>query len=232
VESVLLVVVLVAGVVLALVGGGWAVAWALVRRAAIDAQLKQDMLARGLSVEEMERLLQRSAIPSMLARPAMVLPRSVEEVQPLLEHGMSVEDIEYVLSVNPPLSVEEIEPLLEQGLSAQDIARLLRPPLRPVAPAAHADERAIQEMATCLRRSGIAESVIEQVFSVVRVAEPPIKQALCQAIRGLAGDSGDAATDKDILAVLRGLTGDGKPPREGTPSPAGEANTNIQEKRT
>ncbi len=47
----------VAGIVVASVALVWAVQWGRVRRAQADARIKQDMLTRGLSVEEIEPLL-------------------------------------------------------------------------------------------------------------------------------------------------------------------------------
>src|SRR5262245_61603409 len=71
------VIAVVAGIVVVVVVvvavSIWSVQWGSVRRAEVDAKVKQDMLARGLSVEEIERLLNLS---SRLARPSKSPPES------------------------------------------------------------------------------------------------------------------------------------------------------------
>jgi hypothetical protein len=122
-------IVVPAAIAAALVGCAWAVAWAVVRVAATNAKVKEDMLARGLSVEEMERLLNPPVLwPQQRARPAK---NSVEEdIVPLLDRELSTDNIERLLKLLPgfpPLSVEEdVVPLLDREMSVDDIERVLR----------------------------------------------------------------------------------------------------------
>jgi hypothetical protein len=62
----------------------WAVQWGSVRRAQAEARVKQDMLARGLSVEEIERLLKPPTLRSPpVSRPsdaALALASAVESM--------------------------------------------------------------------------------------------------------------------------------------------------------
>ena len=132
----------------AAVGCAWAVAWAVVRVAATKAKVKQDMLARGWSVEEMERLLNP---PANWTKPAK--PGSVEEdIGPLLDRGLNTDEIERLLRLSrgfPPLSIEgDIVPLLDRDLPLDDVERLLtlhrsltnEPPPAEGAPAAYANQ--------------------------------------------------------------------------------------------
>ena len=66
----------IAGILVLALVGIWAGCWAHVRRAEIDARLKQDMLARGLSVEEIERLLNASPSPTPVPGPSPDHPSS------------------------------------------------------------------------------------------------------------------------------------------------------------
>jgi hypothetical protein len=64
-EAMWIAIAIVAGLVLAIVVPVCVVQWAGVRRAEVDARVMQDMLARGLSVEEIKRLLNPSPGPAM-----------------------------------------------------------------------------------------------------------------------------------------------------------------------
>jgi hypothetical protein len=64
-----IVIAVVTGIVAVVAVPVWAVQWGGVRRAQADARVKQDMLARGLSVEEIERLLKLSSVPAVPPRP-------------------------------------------------------------------------------------------------------------------------------------------------------------------
>jgi hypothetical protein len=116
----------------AVVGCAWVLAWAVVRSAAINAKLKEDMLERGLSVEEMERLLNPYAVT--FGRINQLQPGGTrhtveEDLAPLLDRELSVDDIERLLKRLPgfpPFSVErDLVPLLDRGLSVEEIERLL-----------------------------------------------------------------------------------------------------------
>jgi hypothetical protein len=123
-------IVVPAAIAVALVGGAWAAAWAVVRVAAANARVKQDMLARGLSVEEMERLLNPPAIWIKPVKPGAARHSVEEDIVPLLDRELSTNDIERLLKLLPgfpPLSVEEdVVPLLDREMSVDDIERVLR----------------------------------------------------------------------------------------------------------
>jgi hypothetical protein len=65
VEPTTIIIAVVIGFVALVAASVWAAQWGSVRRAQIEASLKQDMLARGLSVEEIERLLKVSSGPAV-----------------------------------------------------------------------------------------------------------------------------------------------------------------------
>jgi hypothetical protein len=94
--------------------------------------------------------------------------------------------------------------MLQRGLAPDEIERLMACSSQPPPPP-QTEEQAVEDLAACLHESAISDSVIAQVFTAIRLAEPPLKRSICHAIRGLAGDSGDEAEEKQILAALRGL---------------------------
>ncbi len=57
-----------AAVTLMVLGPSFAYYWSTVRRAEIDAHLKRDMIARGMSAEEIQRGAQRDASQRRVAR--------------------------------------------------------------------------------------------------------------------------------------------------------------------
>lgn len=118
------------------------------------------------------------------------------------------------------LNWEERRLLDIRGLTPEEIERVLSCHLGPPQPP-HTEEQAIEELAACLHKSGVSKIIIAQVFTAVRASEPPIRQALCYAIRGLGGDSGDEAGEKEIMAAIRGLSGNGSRPAETAPLPVG-----------
>jgi len=103
--------------------------------------------------------------------------------------------------------------MLQRRLTLDEIERLLSSDAGPPQPPP-TDDQAIEELAACLHQSGVSEPVIEEVFTAVRAAESPIRQSLCHAIQGLSGDSGNEADEKEILAAVRGLCGNGSRPAE------------------
>jgi hypothetical protein len=90
---------------LAFIGAG-VIHWAQLHRAKFEARLKQDMLARGLSVDEIERLMRVSSSPA----PGVVTPPpgSMESINPATFNVASA-----------------IETMVEQGKETGEIAALL-----------------------------------------------------------------------------------------------------------
>jgi hypothetical protein len=89
-------IAIVVGLVVAIVVPVCAAQWARVRRAEAEARVKQDMLARGLSVEEIERL----SAPANVRLAQIDADRRVREAQvgpdltrDMLARGLSVEEI-------------------------------------------------------------------------------------------------------------------------------------------
>lgn len=92
--------------------------WRRVRQTELEASLKQDMLNRGLSVDDIERVLRASSAP-----PAEQTPAKPE----------TITDNEYAL----------VEKLVDEGKSADEIARIIvalkgPPEPRPVPEHEHA----------------------------------------------------------------------------------------------
>jgi hypothetical protein len=86
-------------------------AWQKVRRLEQEAVLKQEMLRRGLSVEEMERLLRANSKPQddVAASPD---EKAIEELIACLgEHGASGSVVEQILAV-----VQSADPALRRAL--------------------------------------------------------------------------------------------------------------------
>lgn len=111
--------------------------------------------------------------------------------------------------------------MLQRGLTADEMERLLtcqsdRPSPR-VAPQTEAE--AVEELGLILHNSGVTKAVIEEVFLAVSTAEPLARPVIYSAIRGMAGEDRDGATDEEIIAVLRGLRGPVAPPAPTTPTP-------------
>jgi hypothetical protein len=98
-------ITVVAGLVVAIVVPVCAVQWGRVRRAEADARIKQEMLARGLSVEEIARL----STPASVQQAQIAADTQVKEAQlaadlkrDMLARGLSVEEVERLLIPTSP----------------------------------------------------------------------------------------------------------------------------------
>jgi hypothetical protein len=92
-------------VVIAAIAPVWAVQWGRVRRAEIEARVKQDMLARGLSVEEIERLSTADSVrQARIAADAQVKEAQIaaDLKRDMLARGLSVEEVERLLTPKSP----------------------------------------------------------------------------------------------------------------------------------
>jgi hypothetical protein len=105
VEATWVTIAIVAGLVVVIGVTVCAVQWARVRQAEADARIKQEMLARGLSVEEIERL----NTPASVRQAQIAADAQVKEAQiaadlkrDLLARGLSVEEVERLLTPKPP----------------------------------------------------------------------------------------------------------------------------------
>ena len=125
--------------------------WRAVRQAEMDTALKQDMLKRGLSVEEIERVLRASERPpEEPAKPDPVSDNAYALTEKMIEEGRSGEEIERLLKLlhatGGTVSDNEyalIEKMLDEGkdiVQIERVVRAFRVPPPPAAPAAAAGE--------------------------------------------------------------------------------------------
>src|SRR5262245_61201373 len=74
--------------------------WRAVRRTEMELALKQDMLRRGLSVEEIERVLRASQVPpDEPAKPDPVSDNADALTEKMIEEGKTGEEIERLLKL-------------------------------------------------------------------------------------------------------------------------------------
>jgi hypothetical protein len=71
--------------------------WGAVRQAESETSLKQDMLQRGLSVDDMERVLKANSHPVAPEKNETVTEYEYALIEKLIDEGKSAEDIERVL---------------------------------------------------------------------------------------------------------------------------------------
>ena len=101
--------------------------WHIVRQSEADASLKQDMLNRGLSIDQIERLLKASSqsveIPE---RPDTISDKEYTLIEKLLDEGKSAEDIERILRAcrGPAASAERTSKDVEKALAQKANAPL------------------------------------------------------------------------------------------------------------
>jgi len=94
---------IITAVVAAVSASVWAVQWGSVRRAQVAAGLKRDMLARGLSVEEITRLLNLASGPGQPPKSPSVRRGSeaavalASAVESMVEAGKDTDEIAVVL---------------------------------------------------------------------------------------------------------------------------------------
>jgi hypothetical protein len=124
--------------------------------------LKQDMLGKGMSAADIERVLQASAVgPAGLLQPSTAILASSKGpgfdkarlIQTMAEHGLDGEGIERVLCAlgdfsddELPAKIAAMQSMLENGMSAEDIERVIRafgraPAESPPAPARESEWR-------------------------------------------------------------------------------------------
>jgi hypothetical protein len=72
--------------------------WRMVRKAEVDAALKQDMLNRGLSVDQIERIIRASPdAPADGQKPDPVSDNEYYLIEKLVDEGRPVEEIERIV---------------------------------------------------------------------------------------------------------------------------------------
>ena len=124
--------------------------WRAIRRTELEVALKQDMLRRGLSVDEIERVLRASEKPPEAATKAdPVSDNAYALTEKMIDEGRSGEEIERLLKLlqanGGTVSDNEhalIEKMLDESKPIDQIERVVRafraPP--PASPAAAAGE--------------------------------------------------------------------------------------------
>ena len=122
--------------------------WRAIRCTELEVALKQDMLRRGLSVDEIERVLRASEKPPEgPAKADPVSDNAYALTEKMIEEGRSGEEIERLLKLfhtsGGPVSENEyalIEKMLDEGKTILEIERVVRafrvPPPAPPATAA------------------------------------------------------------------------------------------------
>ncbi len=127
--------------------------WRAIRRTELETALKQDMLRRGLSVDEIERVLRASERPpEEPAKPDPVSDNAYALTEKMIDEGRSGEEIERLLKLlqatGGTVSDNEyalIEKMLDEGKPVDQIERVVRafrapPPAPPAAAAPEAGE--------------------------------------------------------------------------------------------
>jgi hypothetical protein len=138
--------------------------WQRARRKERDTDLKRDMVAKGFSPAEIERVIQARPGAAMPAGAVddIRLPKHLGQgfdsgaekanlVAALAEQGMEAEDIEHILKTlgesagdELPSTVAAVHRLAEQGMDADGIERVIRA-LRPPATPRGKDETTFKE---------------------------------------------------------------------------------------
>jgi hypothetical protein len=133
--------------------------WRAVRRTEMELALKQDMLNRGLSVEEIERILRASGTPpEEPAKPDPITDNEYAFVEKMVEEGRTAAEVERLVtllrSTGGGMSDNEyalIEKMLEEGKTVEEIERVIRAfrttPAAPTAAPGAADPERPRETA-------------------------------------------------------------------------------------
>jgi SOS response regulatory protein OraA/RecX len=162
-------------------------AWRRVRSAEMEASLKQQMLDKGLSPEDIERVLRASGKSG--GGPASTgAGTRAAVVETLAENGLSGDDIERVLrafqdgsradrhAAPAPGSAERVaavETMLDNGLSAEDVERVLKA-FAADAPLTAAQRTALVEK---MAQSGMDAKDIERVLRALAVPDAQVPAA-------------------------------------------------------
>ncbi len=127
--------------------------WRAIRRTELETALKQDMLRRGLSVEEIERVLRATERPPEgPAKADPVSDNAYALTEKMIDEGRSGDEIERLVTLlkatGGTVSDNEyalIEKMLDEGKPIDQIERVVRafrtPPPAPPAPEAGDPER-------------------------------------------------------------------------------------------
>jgi hypothetical protein len=198
---------------LTLVAVVWIVArsYKQVQRLRLTTALRQDvlkdLLARGLSPEEIERVLQGSAVtpePKDTARDheadAALYLNLLKLSGPALEQALGV-----IRAAEPAAKKavrDTLENMLGNSVSEEQVLATVRglglPPGQPAA-AKLSDETSLAETLVLLKVSG---NVMEQIMEALQGADPATRKAACQAVEAICEHEPD---EGQVLATVRGL---------------------------
>jgi hypothetical protein len=137
-EATWITIAIIAGLVVVIVVPVCAMQWSRVRRAEADARVKQDMLARGLSVEEMERLLNPSPVQALPPKSPPVSPPVSRPVSRRREAAIILATaIESMVQASNDTNdiAALLEVFLQQHSGPQETSQESNQPLQPTGPA-------------------------------------------------------------------------------------------------
>jgi hypothetical protein len=175
---------------------------------ALRQDVLKDLLARGLSPEEIERVLQGSAVaaePKDKAREheadAAFYLNMLKLSGPALEQALAV-----VRAADPAAKKavrDTLANMLGNSVSEEQVLATVRglclPPGPPAPHPKPSDEAALAETLVLLKVSG---NVMEQIMEALQGADPATRKAVCQAVEAICEHEPD---EGQVLATVRGL---------------------------
>ena len=174
---------------------------------ALRQDVLKDLLARGLSPEEIERVLQGSAAapePKNSARDheaaAAAFLAMLKVSGPALEQALAA--VRGAESASKKAVCDALERLLPAAPEEQVVAvvrGLCRPPWQPAASLQLPPEASLAETLVLLKVSG---NVMEQIMEALQAADPATRKAVCQAVEAICEHEPD---EGQVLATVRGL---------------------------
>lgn len=175
---------------------------------ALRQDVLKDLLARGLSPEEIERVLQGSAVtpePKDNSRDneadAAFYLNMLKLSGPALEQALAV-----VRAAEPAAKKavrDTLANMLGNSVSEEQVLATVRglclPPGQPTAAPKLSDEASLAETLVLLKVSG---NVMEQIMEALQGADPATRKAACQAVEAICEHEPD---EGQVLATVRGL---------------------------
>jgi hypothetical protein len=175
---------------------------------ALRQDVLKDLLARGLSPEEIERVLQGSAVtPEPKDRAREHEADTAFYLNMLKVSGPGLEQALAVVRGAEPAAKKAVRDTLENMLGnspseEQVLATVRGLCLPPGPPASHpklSDEASLAETLVLLKVSG---NVMEQIMEALQAADPATRKAVCQAVEAICEHEPD---EGQVLATVRGL---------------------------
>jgi hypothetical protein len=179
--------------------------WQKVRRAQLNTTLKEEMLERGLSVEEMERVLRPAGQPL----PEESAYRAFGEC--LAAQSLSGTSLEEIMvsfrEADLPAKWALVQTLRglangggQRSLSMEEMKRLLKPGDAPLS-----EEAAYRGLGQYLYAAGaLSGGSLEEIMTTFRAADLPAKRAIVETLKGIM-DSGNEPDEAGMLGLVRGF---------------------------